>query len=368
MVRELTLLGAVGADRDDAVLVRALPEPGWLPSLEHLGQPAPRLLRHPAIDPASRFVPFGWSAEAAELNAAHDTPAPHSALACVRRVNGRTYALELERRLFPADAPGAVEVRSVGEVAAALQGGPAAGVVVKSEHGNAGIGNRRLRGPRLGAADRAAVVDLLAEDDGAVVEPWLERTRDWSVAFDVPFDEASCRVYETLLTADGAPLGVYHDPPGAPDAPEPALRDAARRVAAALAADGYHGPVCVDAFEWRDGERGGLRRLADLNARLPVSAGPIRLVRRALADRCVLFRFFARARLRLPERRDELAAALGASAYDDARRRGVAVVSPLAVRDGDESWRPARAAALIVGRDRGEVGRLERDVRERLER
>ena len=79
---------------------------------------------------------------------------------------------------------------------------------------------------------------------------------DFCVVFDVPFDSRGVRVHETACTRDGALVGALFDTDGGELAgwSEELIRTA-ERVATMLDGKGYFGPVCIDAFSWRDGER-----------------------------------------------------------------------------------------------------------------
>ena len=148
-VRELSAQALLGAQAGDAALVRA-EIPQELPDhLAACGLPVPRLLVHPRIDPQSRLAPFGWSAEAIELNRLHHRPAEHPPLSTIRRVNSRSFALELEADLSPGGPPGTI-LEGREDFEAFLSRAPSASEwVIKAEHGNSGLANRRLRLPRL---------------------------------------------------------------------------------------------------------------------------------------------------------------------------------------------------------------------------
>ncbi len=358
-VSELSVQALLGAEPGDAALVRMEIPQEFLEHLGACGVPVPRVLVHPALDPQSRLRPFGWSAEAIELNHRHRRPVEHPPLASVRRVNSRSFLLELEAEL-PAHDPGGVLIESRTELEAHLTRSPAASEwLIKAEHSNAGLGNRRLRPPRLTTADRGFVDQILAEDDRLVVEPWRARECDWCVVFDVPFVPSTLRIHETMCTRDGAFIGALFEP----ERPETMhwskeLADLAQRVASKLEDEGYFGPACFDAFSWRDGDRVRLRRLADLNCRRSMSDGVHRLWRRLAADRALYYRFFNRRKLTLPTDLSQALAALGQHGYAPSRRHGILLVSPLHF---------AKLAVVFVARNRSEIFALERAFRARFE-
>jgi len=357
-VAELSVQGLLGADAGDAVLVRAGVPDEFLEHLHRCGLPVPGILAHPGLDPRSKFRPFGWSAEAIGLNRRHDRPAKHPAPETIERVNGRTLALEIELESAAGPATGRIlrDSRALEEFLSSAS--PGSEWVVKAEHGNSGLANRRLRAGGLTEVDRRFVANAFAEDDGMLIEPWLDRERDWCVVFDVPFDAASLRIHETICTRDGALIGALFEAEGPAETPRSELADTARNVARRLDDEGYFGPACFDAFSWRGARGVELRRLADLNCRRSMSHAAHRAWRRLAPRQACYYRFFNRRKLDLPASLAALTAALGDRFYDRSRRRGILPVSPLGF---------GKLAFLFIAGDRRDVFELEAWFRERFE-
>jgi hypothetical protein len=211
----------------------------------------------------------------------------------------------------------------------------------------------------MSAADRRFVEGLLVENDRLVVEPWLPRERDWSVVFEVPLDPATLRVHETTYTRDGALIGALLSSDGPENTPWVAeLRGMAEGVASRLEEEGYFGPVCVDAFSWRDGDSLRLRPFVDLNCRRSMSDGASRLREEIAPDRTFYYRFFNRRKLTLPDGLGPAVAALGGRRYDPSRRLGVLLASPLG---------HAKLAVIFVAESRQQALALETEFRARHE-
>jgi hypothetical protein len=358
-VRELSAQALLGVETGDAALVRAQVPEEFLDYLGSFELPVPRVLVHPSVDPLTRLQPFGWSSEAIELNRLHRQPVRHPPLDSVRRVNSRSFALALEAELAPSDLPGAV-IDSPAGLEAFLSRAPSASEwVIKAEHGNAGLANRRVRAPALTAADRRFVVGVFDEDDRLVIEPWLSREHDWCVVFDVPFATSTLRIHETVCTSDGALIGALFGPDGpATLQRSEEIGELAARIAARLEEEGYFGPCCFDAFSWHDGDRLALRMLADLNCRHAMSDGAYRLWRKLAPDRTFYYRFFSRRKLTLPAELRPARDALGEQHYDPSRRLGILLASPLHF---------TKLAVIFVAESRPEIRALEREFRTRFE-
>lgn len=367
-IRELSVQSLLGANTGDRALIRAQPPEDFLDYLAECEISLPRLLAHPDIDPGTCFRPFGWSSEAISLNRRFHRAAKHPSLSVIRRVNSRSFARQLETEISPA-GPLATVVESREQLEAFLGLAPATSAwVVKSEFGNAGLANRRLRRAVLSTADRRFVDERLAEDDRLVVEPWLVRERDWCMVFEVPFDTAAFRLHETVYTSDGALIGALFDPDPIDLEPWSAdLAGTAERIAARLAGEGYFGPVCVDAFTWNDGKRTRLRALVDLNCRRAMSDGAFRFWQRSAPEQTVYYRFFNRRKLDLPEELPRALALLEERRYDPAARRGILLASPTELSLDGERCRPGKLAVVFAGAERREVFTLERWFRGRFE-
>jgi hypothetical protein len=353
----------------DTVLVPEAPPEDFVRYLRSCGLELPELTIEPEICTDNRLLPFGWNRRAAELNRRYPRPARHPDLETVRQVNGRRYAARIEVE-WRGDAHVTGVAETLDELLRLIADDTSApsGWVIKSEHGNAGLGNRRIRRRDPTADDLDVVRRMLEEDDAVVVERWRSRLRDLCVTFQVGTDGRThdVHVHETVNTADGAflgalfeadehPIGMWREP----------MHDAADSLATQLAADGYSGPACIDGFVWDDHGESRLRPLVDLNARRQISAGAAALWRRFPRRGAAYWRFFNRRKIELPASYDELVRAFGDDAFDPRADRGVLVTAPLWI--GPDRRPSDTAAMLIAGRDRDEVFAVDRRIRARFE-
>jgi hypothetical protein len=210
---------------------------------------------------------------------------------------------------------------------------------LKPRLGSTGRGRVHGRGARA-SEEVCAALPRLASRGGAVLEPWLDRVRDFSVQLVVRADgRAECLgSLHQLVKPGGAVLGgagVLDEEGGSrgAEAHESLLRETALALASAAAERGFRGPCGVDSFSWRgpDG-RPRLRAACELNARFTTGHVAIGIARRARAAGRLRphdawrFELFAAARLRPRPRASETR---GASAVPtepprstDARRGG----------------------------------------------
>jgi hypothetical protein len=371
-IDEMALHAVLIGGREDSVRLPSAPPEEFFASLDRYGLETPYVTVRPSVRPRQQLVPFGWNGAAAELNRVYARPVSHPPLEVVRRSNSRTFSARLEQDLGePGFQLGAFG--SVAEIESHLRGAgsPIGGWIAKSDHGNAGLGNRRLRSRELGEVDRRWLRSTLDEDDRVLLEPWVRRLADLCTTFDLGVDGnvVDLTIHEVVNTADGAFIGALFDADSEVVARcRDELERAAATVAGRLHGDGYFGPVCLDAFVWQDGGRPRLRPLVDLNARLHMSRPARRLWKRWRRARMVYWRFFTRRKLRLPEGPGEMEEALGDDAFDSVRMRGILVTSPLWVAQRGRRRYPHKLGVLFVGSTRDEVTALECRFREFFER
>ena len=343
----------------DSVVVTLPPDLDFLSYLRKCGIPRPETSVRPSIRRESSFTPFGWNQQAADLNRRYATPSDHPPLDAVRRVNGRCFAASVERELVGGD--GATrKLASVEAIEEWIAGHSTTenGWIIKSEHGNSGLGNRRLSTPEPSEADRKVIRRLLSEDECVLIEPFRTRVLDLSSVFEV--DAAGraqgLHLHEVVNTADGAFIGGLYEPESPTVEPwrEDMVR-AADLVAQRLAEAGYFGPVCLDSFVWDDGSRLRLRPVVDINARLHMSAAAFALWRAWGRERVVFWRLFSSRKLRIPRDYDQFVRVLGDGAFKPNERRGTLLTSPFEMA----GRRLLRVGVLFAGASREEVEGLE---------
>lgn len=217
--------------------------------------------------------PWGWNrCWHDEASKRHEELSPPS-WEVVRSVNGRDYRAQLEWSLFP-DSPGAPAIVSdVDELGAVLEEmGTARGWVVKSRWGMSGRQQRRGRG-MPDERGRAWIAERIRREGAVVVEPWLRIVAEGGTQWLLPPEGEPVWLGLTELEVDqrGQPRGCWTAAkPGSlwTDDWHAKVREATRRVAQRVQADGYSGPLGIDvALIAEDGAGPRLRSLQDLNAR-----------------------------------------------------------------------------------------------------
>ena len=341
----------------DALLVPEAPAADFTAYLESLGVPPPRFVT--AFDPAAEFTPFGWNEEAIRLNGSRPRPAEHPPADAVRRVNARTFSLELERAARDPVAETAAFCATPAAVRAWIARAPAGRYVAKGNHGHAGIGQMRFGiGADAAPAPVAALCRLAIRHGGVVFEPLLDVTAEWGALFDLRRDGtyAPPRRHRLLAGPTGGFAGALvtgagaEDPDWAPHAA--AADDAVRDAAAALHRAGYFGPVGLDLLAHRFRGVTRLRPLCDLNARRSM-ASPAHGLAARFPDRAVLIRHYPAGTLRVPAGYPELRALCDTLSFDSRARQGMIWISPLL------SF--SRASLAFVGRDADDALAMQRD-------
>jgi len=362
----LLLLGTAG----NSVLLPERPSDAFLGYLDRLDLPRPSFNLIPAINPEARFTPFGWNRAAAALAQRYRRPTSHPPLEVVRRVNGRRFSAVLERELFDGSHfLGEFSTVNALDSLLAAQPPQEEGWILKANHGNAGLGNRRLRERFLSEVDLRLTHRFLTEDDWVLLEQWRPRVLDIAATFDLSSGGKvqEFHLHEVVNTADGAFIGALFDRESPAIEPwRKEMREAVALIAKEIVGAGYFGPVCIDAFTWDEAGTQRLRPLVDLNARMHVSAPVLRLWRQWQMERVVLWRFFSGRRVVLPDDYAKFETALGDDAFDPRTRCGIILTSQVDV--GEASRRSMRFGVLISGVSRVEVEGMESRFRERFGR
>ena len=163
---------------------------------------------------------------------------------------------------------------------------------LKPRFGSSGRG--RVAGTD-GNADTAAIrgsLPRLAASGGAVLEPWLNRTHDLSVALYLEDGDAALSLLgslDAITTPHGVPVGhggeidsrgrVYSRSDFDDD-----VRAAAAEIATTALAQGFRGPCGVDAFVYESQGADELRPVCEFNARFTMGIVALGALRRARAD------------------------------------------------------------------------------------
>lgn len=212
------------------------------------------------------FTPWGWTPCAARVGegvGASFEPLPFGVVA---RVNSKlwSHALEVDLGVAMEGAATASSLRELNEAARRACPGAGDKWVVKSPYGFAARERVLGRGPAVEGAQAAWAAKRLARGETLIFQPWLEVLREYGVVAEVGRDGTHTVLGVSDLRTNGAGTGtgyVLGRPPSPGRMRE--LEGVASAVCRRLHAEGYRGPVGVDAIE----HSRGLHPLLEVNAR-----------------------------------------------------------------------------------------------------
>lgn len=304
--------------RDDVVLVRAKPSPGFLRRMQELGFAIPEFVECSAEGLAAlaerkvnALRPWGWSPDSARLLAPLVAGLPPGGegpcwSAALRRLYAKSWsaaqlgqflAAQEVNYLCRADVVGTA-CATTDQVSAQIGHLAEAGfdaVVVKAQYGSAGRGQIHCRGGQLRPEQRGRLENMLRQQGQVVVEPWLDKVADLSLHFDVGAEGAvAVAGWTRFLTAGrgqyrGAFVGsltagldedvkrfLYGDGRDARRLPKLG-EQLAEWLAQPLCAADYRGPVGVDAMVYRDGSQLRLKPIVEVNPRTTMGRVALKL-------------------------------------------------------------------------------------------
>jgi hypothetical protein len=212
------------------------------------------------------FTPWGWTPGALHVGEGVGASVEPLSFEVVERVNSKlwSHALEVELGVAIEGAAAASTLEELNE--AARRACPRAGDkwVVKSPYGFAARERVLGRGPSVEGAQAAWASKRLARGETLIFQPWLEVLREYGVIAELARDGSHTVLGVSDLQTNGAGTGtgyVLARPPSPGRMRE--LEATARAVCERLHAEGYRGPVGVDAIE----HARGLHPLLEVNAR-----------------------------------------------------------------------------------------------------
>jgi hypothetical protein len=222
--------------------------------------------RGPGVQSQRLFTPWGWTPSAVAVGEEAGASVRALPLDVVARVNSKLWSHALEVELGTA-LKGAALARTFEELLEAVARAcpePDDKWVVKSPYGFAARERVLGRGPVLEEPQAKWSRRRLASGETLIFQPWLEVVREYGVALEIAPDGACEMLGVSDLQTNGAGTGTGYIL-GRPPSPRrlEELERVARLVAGRLYAEGYYGPVGVDALE----HAGGSHPLLEVNAR-----------------------------------------------------------------------------------------------------
>jgi len=212
------------------------------------------------------FTPWGWSPSAVSAGERAGAVVRHIPLATAARVNSKlwSHALEVEWGMAQAGAALAATFEELRETVARACPEPDDKWVVKSPYGFAARDRVLGRGPSMEEPQARWSLRRLGRGETLIFQPWLEVVREYGVVLEIHPDGSFVVQGISDLQTNGAGTGTGYIL-GRPPTPRRAaeLARVASLVAARLFAEGYFGPVGIDALE----HAGGLHPLLEINAR-----------------------------------------------------------------------------------------------------
>lgn len=288
-IADLAPLMGLMASADDQIVIDAESTPEQLPScLQHAQFVSESDIESNAT--GGQLIPWGWTRRAIVCaNQNHQREYPP--LNAVHQVNSRQFLASFDKvvRLHEPAQPGdetfghyCESIEQFERVVSTLLNAGNSRLVVKPQISHAGRNRIFLSDQPMNDQQNGWLKKRI--DDGVYVEPWVSRTREWSIQFDIPHPGSASPAPKCIGTTQ-----LLNDPEGRyagniicadqPAAHTHLISQHAELICLAAQAHGYWGPVGLDGFQFRDSDGNeGLRLCNDINARFTMGRLALQLV------------------------------------------------------------------------------------------
>ncbi|MEW4490048.1 hypothetical protein AB1L42_18335 [Thalassoglobus sp. JC818] len=271
---ELTPCLIAASQPGDFILTKTPWTPENWPELEAMGLAnrkfvTPDELRDlaPSIE---RTQPWGWTESAREFCQKFQLLMHSPSQKAVRDVNSRKTSRQLSIELG-CPLPGEILIDSMDDLISALASIVYEnGFVIKTEFGQSGRGQIRSETTDLAASQLAWVKKRLKTGSSLFLEPRLTPILELGIQWDIPESGEPVMFAVTQLksSAQGRYTQTIVHPSDLPEEPTTAILSFQRQAVQRLQADGYFGPVGIDAMIYQGADqRPQVRPLQDINGR-----------------------------------------------------------------------------------------------------
>lgn len=328
------------------------------------------ILKHPekclqASEPCFAEA-WGWSKEATEYLKQHQLTADHPTPAISTLVNKRSFSSEhTDIRII--GTPYSKVINTAKQLNTYLIENPHIDLIIKPLHGNSGAGFTRLSPPYQQEVLRH--IETIIHNEGAVIEPWLDRIDDFATLFHIAKDGFITTIgsHRNICNSNGAFYGtLISDNDQLLQEHSTGIERATKEIGTALHKAGYFGIVSFDSFTYR--EKGQIRTAygIDINCRYTMSY-IAHMLKRKMSCNCMFYRFIAKRRHKLPTSYSEFKRIAGDIHYSTQKSEGIFLASPLRIhgKDGVER-QPPRSAFVVAGQSIEDVFEMDELLREKI--
>lgn len=354
----------------DRIFLDAKPHEEYTSYLSNQGVRIPR--RCSESDKLTDTIAFPWGWSPSAIDRFHNCGAKvhHPPLEIIKTVNGRRFCHRTTLQ-YGLGIAGSQIFESADEAHAWIHACRTFPLVIKPEHGNAGIGFIHVPSKDQVADDR--INALFSQPNmTAVIEPWVKRVVDFSSLFQLN-SQGNVRSLSHHRTLNNQ-SGVYFGNLLIPDDPLVAKwRDALDAGAAIVARElhdaGYFGPVGLDWIVYTEDQTGQEKcALIDINARQPMSFVAYGLREQVAGNKHCLFQFAPRRNYPALTDYESWHHRCARNAFDVDRKTGILLFTPFSYTVEQVEYRPVRHGFLLAGNSEEEILKYDAYLRNAFKR
>ena len=346
---EMTCLFLPAVEVVDSVIVNITPLPAYYEYFKQIGIECASISEH--CTQQREGLAWGMNSKSRKILESHNCFCDFPDETIVRKINSRKYSNEICRSSnYPHG-----ECADNFEEFLAIAEKSTFPFVAKTEFGSSASGFIHVK-KEEDMSKLSKAVHYFNFGISFVIEPWRERTEDYSAGFFLSKEgemtdfnirklfSTTRGQFDALITGSPIDDKIFYE-----------MNDAAIKISGYLHSEGYFGNVSFDAYTFHDGEIILLNPVSEINARMTM-ADIARLMGNKTSAKISSIKFVKGKHLEGFKCESDVVSCFGDDAYSRQRRKGIILMSPLYYEKNGVKFLTERALFCVISDTEKEAG------------